>query len=103
MLGNIKSLPDYNSEVIFTLYSYIEDEDFDIIGLTEVNKYWLKVSFENTETCRFSKWFELTYKATAYSHVKHFEHTFLPGGVLQLTYNSLANRVYKKAALILQD
>ena len=53
MFSNIKSVPDYNNKKnSSTLRNYIDDEDFDIVGLAKVNKYLPKVPFEHRITCR---------------------------------------------------
>ena len=64
MFGNINMLPSFNENVKNdTLCDFITMNDFDIVGLSEVNKYWPNVPIKDRPSKLFAKIFES-------SHVK---------------------------------
>ena len=95
---NVNTMPTYNHNYKNgRLKQFILTHDYDIVGLSEMNKHWYKVPSDNQPHQCLHTWLENSYIKYAFNHAVPPEGYFQLDGVLQISLSSAANQVYQKS------
>ena len=92
---NCNGIPPLNTHAKnSSIYTSLADHSFDIIGMTEVNLCWHKITSSQRWHSRTRGWWETSSSVLAYN-TNDIDTTssFQPGGTLQVSINKAAHRV----------
>ena len=91
---NINGIPvskeDEKNNLIFQA---LEKSKADIIGMTEINRYWPKMQEKDRWRQRTFGWWETSKTTIGYNAMDSTNSTFQPGGTMVLSINKPAHRV----------